>query len=50
MALWQTDLSLRRADPERIAVRLDGLDTPWDDVAGGRTVRAYAGPDFARKR
>ena len=35
MALWQTDLAARRADPRRIAARLDGLDAPWDgDVAG----------------
>ncbi len=34
-ALWQTDLSLRRADPARIAGRLDGLDGPWEGDASG---------------
>lgn len=30
MALWQTDLPVRKARPERLAERLDGLDRPWD--------------------
>lgn len=29
MALWQTDLALRRADPERLAARCEGLDAPF---------------------
>jgi release factor H-coupled RctB family protein len=34
MSLWQTDLSLRRFDPGRVAARLEGLDGPWEgDVA-----------------
>jgi release factor H-coupled RctB family protein len=30
MALWQTSLTLRRAHPDKIATRLEGLDAPWD--------------------
>ncbi len=30
MALWQSDLPLRRAKPEKLAPRLEGLDEPWD--------------------
>lgn len=30
MALWQTDLTLRRLDPETLAARCEGLDAPWD--------------------
>jgi release factor H-coupled RctB family protein len=34
MALWRTDLPVRRLDPDRLADRLDGLDGPWEgDVA-----------------
>ncbi|WP_063838469.1 RNA ligase RtcB family protein [Methylobacterium variabile] len=43
MALWQTDLSLRRANPARIADRFDGLDGPWEgDVAGWLSQRGVA--------
>src|SRR4051794_15208835 len=35
MALWQTDLPLRRAAPARVAARLDGIDHPWDGDAAG---------------
>jgi len=34
MALWQTDLSVRKARPDKLAPRLEGLDEPWEgDVA-----------------
>ncbi|GJD53095.1 RNA-splicing ligase RtcB [Methylobacterium crusticola] len=43
MALWQTGLSLRRADPGKVAARLDGLDGPWDgDSAGWLAARGLA--------
>ncbi len=34
VALWRTDLALRKADPQRIAARLDGVDSPWDGDTG----------------
>ena len=30
MSLWATDLPARKARPERLAERLDGIDRPWD--------------------
>lgn len=43
MGLWQTDLPLRKARPERLAERLDGLDAPWDgDVAAWLAERGVA--------
>ena len=30
IGLWQTDLPLKKARPERLAERMNGLDTPWD--------------------
>jgi release factor H-coupled RctB family protein len=30
MALWQTELTIRRFKPERAAERLQGLEGPWD--------------------
>lgn len=43
MALWQTDLPLRRAAPDRLAARLEGLDAPWDgDIAAWLAARCVA--------
>lgn len=39
MSLSRTDLALRKAKPERIAERLNGLDSPWD----GSTAEWLAG-------
>lgn len=34
MSLWQTDLSVKKARVDKLAGRLEGLDTPWDgDIA-----------------
>lgn len=33
MGLWATDLPVRKAKPERLAERMDGLDSPWDGDA-----------------
>lgn len=30
VALWATDLALRRVKPERLALAMDGLDQPWE--------------------
>jgi len=30
MALWATDFPVRKAKPDRLAERMDGLDLPWD--------------------
>jgi release factor H-coupled RctB family protein len=30
MALWATDFPTRKARPEKLAERLDGIDRPWD--------------------
>lgn len=30
MGLWSTDISSRKARPDRLAERMDGLDHPWD--------------------
>jgi release factor H-coupled RctB family protein len=43
MALWQTDLALRRARPDRLAAALDGLDAPWEgDTAAWLSRRGLA--------
>ena len=37
MALWRTDLAVRKFKPERAAERLQGLEAPWDgDLADWR--------------
>ncbi|WP_084438415.1 RNA ligase RtcB family protein [Niveispirillum irakense] len=30
MALWQTDMPVRKARPDRLAERMEGLDQPWN--------------------
>ena len=43
MALLATDLPARKAKPERLAERLDGLDAPWDgDAASFLAARGIA--------
>ncbi|WP_407524270.1 RNA ligase RtcB family protein [Methylobacterium oryzisoli] len=43
MALWRTDLDRRKARPDRLAPRLEGLDAPWDgDTAAWLAARGLA--------
>lgn len=44
MALWATDLAVRKLRPERAADRLDGLDRPWDGDPGPWLAEAGLAP------
>ncbi|TWB45686.1 RNA ligase RtcB family protein [Nitrospirillum pindoramense] len=46
MALWATDHPVRKARPDRLAARLDGLDQPWDgDTTAWLADRGLAATD-----
>ncbi len=50
MALWSTDLPSRKARPDKLAARLDGLDRPMDDsgrIQRERLAEAGLGGDAA---
>ena len=51
MALWQSDIPVRKIKLERFVKRLDGLDDPWDGNVRSRVARAglpegLAGPSL----
>ncbi len=47
MALWSTDLAARKARPERLAARLQGLDEPWEgDTQAWLAERGLASTPF----
>ncbi|MFD2261418.1 RNA ligase RtcB family protein [Lacibacterium aquatile] len=47
MSLWQSDLPVKKARPDKLAARLEGLDTPWEgDIAAWLAERDLPSGEF----